>query len=65
MARNPGVDRARLEVWMGLVGFFAFMALVSLVMSFVTGTNPLLPLVVAGVFVGAFVLLFRTWRRGS
>ena len=63
MARNRRVQRAQLEMWLGFVGFFAFMSLVNLVGVFALGGGSLLPIVVALVLVGAFVWLFVLWRR--
>lgn len=62
MARNRHVDRARLEMMLGLVGFFAVMAVVSWIGAVAVGADLLLPTVVAVVFVGAeLVLLWRWW----
>lgn len=50
-------------MWLGLVGFFAFMAIINFVGAFVLGTSPVLPTVVAVVFVGGFFWLLRLWQR--
>ncbi|KAB1660051.1 hypothetical protein F8O01_03730 [Pseudoclavibacter chungangensis] len=61
VARNRRVRTARLEMWLGLSGFFAGMALLQLVTAFVVRADPVLPLVLAVVLAVTFGTLLRRW----
>jgi len=64
MARNKQVDRNQLQLWLGFVSFFAFMAVFSVVACAVMRI-PLDPLRVAAPIVLLIVLglLYRRYRR--
>ena len=63
MARNRRVGRAQLEMWLGFLGFFALMAVVNVIGTFVVGGSPVLPVLVAVALLGAFAWVFARWRR--
>ncbi|SJM49512.1 hypothetical protein [Gulosibacter sp. 10] len=65
MARNRGVRRNQLEMWLGFVGFFAAMAVLSVLVALVTGrpVDPAAVLLAAGLLV-TLLLLWLRYRRG-
>ncbi|HIY65649.1 MAG TPA: hypothetical protein H9830_05160 [Candidatus Agrococcus pullicola] len=61
--RNRRVQRNQLQMWLGFLGFFAAIAVLSVVGSLVMGypLEPLGVIVMIGLIVG-FVLLLRRYR---
>lgn len=63
MPNNESVRRNQLQMWLGFVGFFAAMAVISVVVTFMLGRvlDPLGTIVAAALIV-IFVLLLRRYR---
>lgn len=63
MSRNRRVQNSQLQMWLGFVGFFAGMAVLSVAVTVVM-RRPLDPigLVVAVVLVVVFLLMLRRYR---
>ena len=61
MPNNESVRRNQLQMWLGFVGFFAVMAVISVVVTFLLGRviDPLGAIVAAVLAVIFFVLLRR------
>ena len=63
MAMNPRSRNQRLEMVIGIIGFFAVAALVNVVASLVQGQPVLMPLVVLVAFTALLGYAVRVRRR--
>jgi lipopolysaccharide export LptBFGC system permease protein LptF len=63
MAMNPRARSQRLEMVIGIVGFFALAALVNVVASLVQGKPVLMPMVVLVAFTALLGYAVRVRRR--
>jgi len=63
MAMNPRARNQRLEMVIGIIGFFAVAALVNVVASLVQGQPVLMPLVVLVAFTALLGYAVRVRRR--
>ena len=63
MAMNPRARNQRLEMVIGIVGFFALAALVNVVASLVQGKPVLMPMVVLVAFTALLGYAVRVRRR--
>jgi len=63
MAMNPRARNQRLEMVIGIIGFFAVAALVNVVASLVQGKPVLMPMVVLVAFTALLGYAVRVRRR--